>query len=199
MKKQIPIYSITEKNCLRLKKLKLPPPNQVGIIVTDLARGAYFYGSLLNIKRWYKTRIVDAECFYRGNAIKQTLQIAVGYAGGIQYELILQSSSEENIYNSIYSEDKGGFHHLGSVVGDIDRRLSVLEEAGIKPLQTGTIRFGRAGVTRYAYLDTMELAGFILELIETRAFGINMGMPEMLPRLGLLTGDTETLKIQAGE
>jgi hypothetical protein len=71
--------------------------------------------------------------------------------------------------------------------------MIAMEEAGLRPLQTGMLVFGRGGVTKFAYMDTMEQAGFILELIETRAFGINLGMKQWLVSLGRFTGDTEAI------
>ncbi len=191
--------SISGEESAFLKSLRLPPVSQIGIIVPDLARAARYYGLLLNIKRWYHPPIREAECAYRGKPVDQSLEIAVGYSGGIQIELIHQECSEENIYNALLGRGGGGLHHLGVSVGDIDRRMKLLTGAGLRPLQSGVIRFGRGGVTRYVYLDTREQAGFILELIETRAFGINLGMPEWVMRLGLLTGDTVPLKIPSQE
>lgn len=45
-------------NPLMLKRLKLPPVGQIGIIVEDLATAAGHYSSLLNIRPWYRARIV---------------------------------------------------------------------------------------------------------------------------------------------
>ena len=49
-------------------------------------------------------------------------------------------------------------------------------------------------VTRFAYLDTLPYCGFIVELIETRLWGMNLGMPEWLIRVGQLTGATEIVR-----
>lgn len=56
-------------------------------------------------------------------------------------------------------------------------KLESVIKAGIHPIQTGIIHTG-SGVTKYAYLDTLKEAGFIFELIESRAFGVSVGMPQ---------------------
>ncbi|TFH43293.1 MAG: VOC family protein [Chrysiogenales bacterium] len=184
----MPFNEISPEARSLLEKLRLPPFSQIGITVPDIRKGVRCYGVLLGIPRWYRTVITRVEYFYRGSPIDQKLDIAVGYSGKMQVELIEVSGADENIYTGTL-----GFHHLGVTVGDMDRRLEAMEHAGITPVQTGTIAFGRGGVTRFAYLDTMTIAGFILELIETRAFGINLGMPRWLVSLGRLTGDTRSI------
>jgi len=176
-----------------LLSIGLPAVSQVGIIVNDLDKAVRYYRSLLNIKRWYSTRINGEECYYRGKPIDQRLDIAVGYWGKTQVELIRQHCGEENVYNAALGIGGQGFHHLGVTVADLEKKVSLFQKGGIEALQTGTIRFGRGGVTKYAYLDTLERTGFILELIETRAFGINLGMPQWVVNLGRITGDTESI------
>ncbi|HOO72955.1 MAG TPA: VOC family protein [Spirochaetota bacterium] len=174
-------------------ELNLPRVSQIGLTVPDIDRGIRYYRNLLNVKKWYRTKILGAEYFYRGKPVDLVLNIAVGYTGGMQVELIEHRSDEENIYTRYASPGGFGYHHLGVAVSDLDRKVALLGDMGIIPLQTGTIRFGRGGVTRFAYLDTVERAGFILELIETRAFGLYLGMPEWVVNLGRLTGDTQII------
>ncbi|RJQ67055.1 MAG: VOC family protein [Desulfobacteraceae bacterium] len=179
-----------------LQELLLPPASQIGITVSNLEKGVRFYQSLLHVKKWYRTKITDADYFYKDKAIDQKLDIVVGYWGKMQLELIQQNCSVENIYTRHAAPGGFGLHHLGVVVGDLERKVSMLRDMGILPLQTGTIRFGRGGLTHFAYMDSMARAGFILELIETRAFGLNLGMPEWLVNIGRATGDTELFESQ---
>lgn len=176
---------------LELQGLKLPPICQTGIIVPDLKKAADYYSRVLSVKKWYATRITHQEAIYRGEPVDQHVDIVVGYMGGMQIELICQQCDSENIYNAVLGKGGRGFHHLGVTVSDLDKKVEMVQKAGIEPLQWGTIRFGKGGVTRYAYLDTLETAGFVLEFIETRAFGIHLGMPEWIINFGRITGDTE--------
>lgn len=64
---------------------------------------------------------------------------------------------------------------------------------GFAPRQEGLLRYAGGGATKVAYLESMEKTGLILELIETKAFGLNLGMPEWLVKLDRLTGDTSAM------
>jgi catechol 2,3-dioxygenase-like lactoylglutathione lyase family enzyme len=181
------------KNITLTKNLKLPPISQIGIVVADLRKGVNYYRNLLTIKKWYRPKIIRCQYFYKGKQIDQQLDIAVGYSGKIQVELIQVSGTDENVYSAVLGREGHGLHHLGVTVKNLQKKMKAMEDAGLRPLQTGMLAFGRGGVTKFAYMDTMGQAGFILELIETRAFGINLGMQQWLVSLGRFTGDTEAI------
>lgn len=42
--------ALSQQNILLLKKMKLPPVSQIGIVVEDIEKAAQYYGALLNIK-----------------------------------------------------------------------------------------------------------------------------------------------------
>lgn len=177
-----------------LKDLNLPPVTQMGFVVQSLKESAEFYSSMLNIKKWYKTKITECKYTYKGEPIDNLLEIVVGYTGKTQIELIKVGGHDDNIYYDFIGRDGIGFHHFGIVVNNLDAQVKIMEEAGIKPLQSGLLEYGGGGKTKVAYMDTMKSAGFILELIETKAFGINLGMPEWLASLGRITGDITSMK-----
>lgn len=184
----------TQINAGLLAESGLPPVSQMGFVVQDLESGTELYGSLLNIKKWYRPKITLCDYTYKGNPIDMSLEIAVGYSGKNQIELIQVSGPDDNIYYEINGRDGFGFHHFGVVVNNLEQSIETMERAGILPLQVGTLKYGGGGLTKVAYLDTMESAGFILELIETKAFGLNLGMPQWLVSLGRITGDIMPMK-----
>jgi hypothetical protein len=49
-------------------------------------------------------------------------------------------------------------------------------------------------LTRFAYYDSMEELGYITELIQTTLFGITIGMPGWMMRIGCLIGDVNLIK-----
>jgi hypothetical protein len=69
-----------------------------------------------------------------------------------------------------------------------------MHDAGTDVLQSGFIRFAGGGACRFAYLDTVDRLGCILELIEMKVYGLQLGMPEWLLRVGTLTGDVDRLR-----
>jgi len=170
---------------------RLPRVGQIGLVVRDPARAMEVIGGTLGVKRWYRSKMASYELFYRGEPTPIDWDIVVGSSGRVQVELIHIRESGPNLYHEVLGPNGSGFHHLGVVVRDFDRRLEDAGRAGIEVLQNGSIRFSGGGVCRFAYLGTAAMLGFILELIEMRIFGLQPGMPEWLLRLGLLTGDVE--------
>lgn len=178
-----------------LAKLKLPPITQLGFIVQSIDESARFYGSLFNIRKWYMTQMVESEYRFRGTAIDMSIDIAVGYSGKMQVELIQVRGNDNNVYYEYLGREGFGFHHFGVVVGNLEKYKERMVKAGIQPLQEGTLKYGGGGGTRFAYMDTMGSSGCIVELIETKAFGLNFGMPQWLVSLGRITGDTASIKV----
>ncbi|HPS93014.1 MAG TPA: VOC family protein [Deltaproteobacteria bacterium] len=182
-----------QKQPASLDGLDLPPVTQIGMVVPDLMEGVRFYREFLNIPRWYHTVITECRYSYRGRPIDIGLDIAVGYSGKTQVELIQVKGSDDNIYAAHPGEAGFGFHHFGVVVDDLQKAKSTMKDRGFAPLQEGTLKYAGGGATKVAYLDTVDRAGLILELIETKAFGLNLGMPEWLVSLGRITGDTRAI------
>lgn len=72
---------------------------------------------------------------------------------------------------------------VGIVVRDIDARLRTAREAGIEVLHHGVLR--QLGLKiEYAYLDTTETGGIILEYIQSTFLGLPFPMRSPLTRLG---------------
>ncbi len=178
-----------------LSRFSLPPVTQMGFVVQSLETSCTFYGGLLNIKKWYRTKITECNYRYKGKPVEMLLDIAVGYSGKTQVELIKVTGPDDNIYYDLNGRDGIGFHHFGVVVNDLKKHISGMKAAGINPLQVGTLKYGGGGVTKVAYMDTMKSAGFILELIETKVFGVNLGMPQWLVSLGRVTGDVASMPL----
>lgn len=176
-----------------LGELPLPPVTQIGMVVPDLAAGIQFYRTFLNIPTWYRPVIVESRCSYLGRPIDQHLDIAVGYTGKIQVELIQVRGRDDNIYSAHPGEAGFGFHHFGVLVSDLDKTVAAMQARGYAPLQEGMLRYAGGGVSKFAYLDTLKQAGLILELMEAKAFGLNLGMPQWLIKLGCMTGDMKRI------
>ncbi len=187
------MFASGEKHITSLDVPDLPPVSQIGMVVPDLAEGVRFYRAFLGIPRWYRTVIKECRYRYRDRPIDIFLDIAVGYSGRTQVELIQVHGSDDNIYHAHPGEAGFGFHHFGVVVGNLEQALRSMLDQGFNPLQEGVLHYAGGGKTRVAYLDTLSRAGLILELIETRAFGLNLGMPEWFIGLGRLTGDTQRM------
>jgi len=177
-----------------LKKLKLPALGQLGIVVEGIDHAIGYYSALMNIHPWYRAKIVKSNIYYNNRPIDLELDIAVGYCGSLQFELIQVIRGERNIYTDLIKTQGQGIHHLGFVVSNISERMEILKTAGFKPIQHGTLETKGKAITRFAYFDTIDQIGYITELIQTTLFGINVGMSRWMIKIGRLLGDVDIIR-----
>ncbi len=180
-----------------LNELKLPPMRQLGIIVKSIDRSLPYYSKVLNIKPWYRAEIETSEIYYKDKRIELELDLAVGYSGGLQFELIEVGRGDKNIYTDLIEKQGEGLHHIGFLSSDIDKGIDALQKRGFQPLQHGTLKTKGKAITRFAYFDSIERCGYIIELIQTTLFGISIGQSRFLMKLGKLLGDIDVIKIKS--
>ncbi len=176
-----------------LKGYRLPAMGQLGILVGDIRQAIGLYTARLNIRPWYQAKIVRSDIHYRGRPIDLDLDIAVGYSGRLQFELIQVIRGEDNIYTDLLTTQGQGLHHIGFVVSRIDERIEAFKRSGLEPLQYGTLATRGQAITRFAYFDTMAQFGYFTELIQTTLWGINTGMSRGMMKLGRLMGDVDII------
>jgi catechol 2,3-dioxygenase-like lactoylglutathione lyase family enzyme len=148
------------------KQLRLPKLGQIGYVVKDIDKTVSYYKDTLGIRPWMLLDERPEPCIEKGKGVHPLLRIALAYMGSVQVELI-QVVEGESIHLNHPAESQWRVHHLGFMVQDIDKRLEACQKVGIDVLQRGTIR--DIGFTvDYAYLDTVEQAGVIIEFIQWR-------------------------------
>ena len=175
-----------------MDELKLPRLGQVGYVVTDLAKTMAYYRDTFRIRPWLLLDERPEPCFEGEKEVHPLLKMALAYSGPVQLELI-QVAEGESFHLRHLEQSKGGLHHLGFMVGDIDRRLDRCRRMGIGILQRGTIR--DIGFTvDYAYLDTFDRAGVILELIQWRLGRMPVPVNRFVFNLLALVGEKSFLK-----
>jgi len=148
------------------EQLRLPEVGQIGCVVTDMNKSIAYCMDEFGLSPWMLLDERPDPCIQQGKEVHPVLRIALAYMGPVQIELI-QVVEGESIHLRHVEESKEGVHHLGFMVRDLDKRLDACEKMGIGILQRGTIR--ETGFTvDYAYLDTVDQAGIILEFIQWR-------------------------------
>jgi len=170
---------------------------QLGIVVKSVDRSVPYYSNVLNIKPWYRAKIEETEIFYKDKPINVELDLAVGYSGGLQFELIEVVEGDRNIYTDLIEKQGEGLHHIGFVVSDFDKGVEALRGYGFQRLQHGTLKTKGKAITRFAYFDSIEHCGYIIELIQTTLLGISVGQSRFLMKLGKLLGDIDTIPIKS--
>lgn len=183
-----------EKIEMPLYNLGLKRVGQLGIVTADLEKTAKQLGLLLNLKTWYRSKIREQEVYYRGKKIDLEMDFLLAYSGGLEIELIGLQTTAENIYSHIHRAG-GGLHHLGCFTSRLDDQVKTLQKAGVEVLQHGRIITEGGTVSRYAYFDTADRYGIVLELIESRLRGIPVPHSKATMQIGLVAGDVEKLHI----
>ncbi|MBN1248662.1 MAG: VOC family protein [Anaerolineae bacterium] len=140
---------------------------QVAIVVPDIESAVEMYWGLFGIGPWHiytYGRPLVKTMTYRGEPGDYKMRVALSYLGPTRIELI-QPLSGANVYDDFIAAHGYGVHHFGVLVEDIDAALAAAGAAGIEMIMDGA-GFGLDGDGHYAYLDTEDLIGITIELIE---------------------------------
>lgn len=148
-------------------KVKLPPVQQVSIVVKDMDRAVEYYTSTFGIGP-FRVMDIDLEgVLLRGKPISTKIKVAFAKSGPLQVELI-QPVEGKNIYTEFLDSKGEGLHHLGFLVDDLDAMLAELAKEGIEPIfHKGYPDRGAA----FAYLNSDKIGGVMFELIGTKGTG----------------------------
>lgn len=140
---------------------------QIAIIVQDLEATVANYYENFDIGPWhfytYEKPFVQKMTRHGRNA-DYRMRIALSYFGSMRIELI-QPLEGDTVYSDFVERHGYGIHHLGVLVEDMDEALKMADASGFRVTQDGS-GFGLDGDGHYAYLDTEELIGTTIELIE---------------------------------
>ena len=130
---------------------KFPQVDQIGIVVKDMDRSVKFY------ERMFGPPFLTLE----SDTNQAKLKFSLFQVGEIQFELI-QVLKGESVHSRFLREKGEGLHHLGFIVEDLEEELTRLEKEGITVLERGLVQ----EMVKFAYLDTEQSMGIILELIQ---------------------------------
>lgn len=167
------------------RHLHMPRLAQIGVYTRDMDAAIEQYENVFGIGPWLVLEGETDYCLDRGCEVTVKGRIGMGYTGKIQIELI-QILEGNNLYLDTLGGREEGLHHLGFAVDNLEERLRACREAGVGVLQRGTLK--QLGMTiDYAYLDTLDSVGVILEFIQTRFLGMKArqwpGVLKLLARM----------------
>jgi methylmalonyl-CoA/ethylmalonyl-CoA epimerase len=151
----------------REPRVKLPPVQQVCIVVEDMDRAIEYYRSIFGIGPFRVMDIDLEDVLQRGKPISTKIKVAFARSGPLQVELI-QPVKGENIYTEFLDSKGEGLHHLGFRVDDLDAMLAELAKEGIEPVFYKA--YPDAGAA-FAYLNSDKIGGVMFELIGTKGAG----------------------------
>jgi methylmalonyl-CoA/ethylmalonyl-CoA epimerase len=143
--------------------------DQVGFLVEDLEAAAHRFSALYGVDEWrvwtYGPQVTSS-LTYRGRVAIYAMRLALA-GSGPQIELI-EPLHGPTIYGEWIERYGYGLHHLGTVVDDLAGAMRAMQAAGFELIQSG-VGYGLDGDGGYAYFDTLDRLGHIVELIEVPA------------------------------
>jgi catechol 2,3-dioxygenase-like lactoylglutathione lyase family enzyme len=139
-------------------RVKLPPPDQICIVVKNIDEAIKYYSSIFGWGPFFVRELQANESIYNGKLCCDHLKIALALSGLIEIELI-QVIEGETPHSDFLKEKGEGVHHLRFLVDNMEDTLSKLAEDGIEPIWR---RPGGSAV----YLNSESVGGVTFELIQ---------------------------------
>jgi catechol 2,3-dioxygenase-like lactoylglutathione lyase family enzyme len=137
---------------------------QNAYVVRDLDAAVRFWSSTMGVGPFYMLEHVQfGPSFFKAAPLAIDMTVAIAQWGNLQIELIVQHNEAPSIYSEFLTEHGEGLQHLGVLTQDLDADLARLRQFGITPVQWGETAAGM----RFAYLNTDQYAGAMVELIES--------------------------------
>ena len=175
--------------------LALPRVGQIGIITRSIRSALPGMADAFNMRTWYKPRYAEKEFIIHGKQVDLDFNLVFAYSGGLQIELIEESTQQAAIYNDYLEKFGQGIHHLGFYIPDMEAKLALADRIGLDILMESRFTTAGGGAVHFAYLDTREQCGIILELINIKLYGINVPQTELMINVGRLTKDVVRFKV----
>lgn len=140
---------------------------QIAYVVEDLDATVQQYHQMFGIGPWhfytYGKPLLTTMKRY-GKPAEYRMRVALSYFGNMRIELI-QHLEGDTVYTDFIKKHGYGIQHLGFLVDDMDTALKQAREAGLEVSMEGG-GHGPDGDGYFAYLETEDLFGTTLELIE---------------------------------
>lgn len=141
-----------------------PQVFEISIVVKDLAKSMEQFQSIFGWKPYAVKEDESRNFQLHGKTVERaTMKYALYHAGPVRIELI-EAGEGDSVYAEFLKQHGPGVQHIGIRVADRDKELAQLKEKGIAVLQSMDLPFLDF---KMAYLDTMDLIGVSLELVES--------------------------------
>lgn len=148
-----------------LAGIKLPPVEQVGIVVNNVDQAIERFGSVFG---WGPFNVSEVELqgsLYRGQPTDCKLRMAFSQeTNPIEIELI-ENLEGETLYTEFLKKHGEGIHHLRYTVDDLDGKLAKMKKHGVEPIWSHS--YPELGIS-FVYMDTEKVCGVMLELLEVK-------------------------------
>jgi methylmalonyl-CoA/ethylmalonyl-CoA epimerase len=135
--------------------------DQIGFLVDDLDAAIERWIRHSGVGPWTVFRNVVLDGHYRGTPTRIGMDVALGYQGAIQIELIAITDEAPSPYRAVDGRRLRGLHHLARIVDDLDAAVADAQARGL------VLEFAAANpTTRVAYLSAPEEPETLFEFIQ---------------------------------
>ena len=134
--------------------------SQIGIVVPDMDKAVKFYKDVMGLEFNILPREPET-CELHGKETNFQIKTGFTFLNGLQLELIEVVKGTSAHSEFLKKNPHGGMHHVAIYVEDLDVEVQKYGDAGVKIIARG--EYMR---TKWAYLDSTEQSGLLLELIE---------------------------------
>jgi hypothetical protein len=142
--------------------MRFGPIVQLGYLVPDIEQAVRHWTERLGVGPFYLIEHTPfTELWYRGRAITADQSAALAQWGEMQVALVQQHDTRPCLNNEFGALARGGLQHLGVMTRSVTDDLERLAAQGIEALQWGAV-----GEIKFAFLDTGQHDGLLVELIE---------------------------------
>ncbi len=142
--------------------------NQLGYVVDDLEKAALAHSKLFGSGPFvHFTPPAPERTLFRGEEVKNTMEVAYGMYGDLQIELIKPTSSDPTPYTV---PERKGFNHFSVWVDDFDAAVEDFEEAGVEV----AMLMESSGGLKVAYVDCLDVWGHYVEIHNPQPYLVDM-------------------------
>jgi methylmalonyl-CoA/ethylmalonyl-CoA epimerase len=133
---------------------------QQAFVVDDFEGAQPALQSTIGCSEFVTLPASDIEYDFRGGTTTCAMDIGFARSGNVQIEL-LRPVRGVGLHTEFLASNGPGAHHLGCLVDDIDAEVVAAQELGFERVQGATF-----GHLRFCYLDTFDVLGLYVELVE---------------------------------
>ena len=138
------------------------PAVQMGYVVADLDAAIDHWVTRAGVGPWTVFRGVTLHGRYAGADTDVTMDVAMGYTGDLQIELMQITSSTPSPYADAAGRPLVGPHHIAWLTDDLDATLASARARGLEELFVA-----ESPGTRVAYVHAPAQPGVVFEYIQS--------------------------------
>ncbi len=163
---------------------------QVAYLVDDLDASVERWRRFTRVGPWTIYRNAVMEGHYRGAPTRVTIDVALGYQGSVQIELIKLRSRTPSPYQHADGTPIIGMHHVAWISDDLDADIAKAKESGLSlAFQAGN------GAVNVAYFEAPAEPGILFEFIHPLVPGMRDGWKREVEDARQWDGSGEAVRI----